>query len=106
MKETTGGSLARFAVRQGVLVNVLFVVCLVAGLYASRNVAVDAYPNVDLDAAAIYTVWIGASPAEIDNLVTARIEDELDVPTFLRRGGHAEDDEDAEQPAFLRRSAD
>jgi cell division protein FtsZ len=35
-------------------------------------------------------------------------EDELDVPTFLRRGGKAEaDDEDErEKPAFLRRSAD
>ena len=33
-------------------------------------------------------------------------EDELDVPTFLRRGGHAESDEEADEPAFLRRSAD
>ena len=32
-------------------------------------------------------------------------EDELDVPTFLRRGGQAEEDEQ-EEPAFLRRSAD
>jgi len=31
-------------------------------------------------------------------------EDELDVPTFIRRGGRAEEDEDT--PAFLRRSAD
>jgi cell division protein FtsZ len=34
-------------------------------------------------------------------------EDELDVPTFIRRGGATEDDEeDRESPAFLRRSAD
>ena len=34
-------------------------------------------------------------------------EDELDVPTFLRRrGGAQEDDEELESPAFLRRSAD
>jgi hypothetical protein len=33
-------------------------------------------------------------------------EDELDVPTFIRRGGHAESDDEAEEPAFLRRSAD
>jgi len=33
-------------------------------------------------------------------------EDELDVPTFIRRGGQADSEEDAEQPAFLRRSAD
>jgi cell division protein FtsZ len=33
-------------------------------------------------------------------------EDELDVPTFLRRGGQAEEEDAAEEPAFLRRSAD
>jgi cell division protein FtsZ len=34
-------------------------------------------------------------------------EDELDVPTFIRRGGAPDDgDEDREEPAFLRRSAD
>jgi hypothetical protein len=34
-------------------------------------------------------------------------EDELDVPTFLRRSRHAGDEEeDRELPAFLRRSAD
>jgi len=35
-------------------------------------------------------------------------EDELDVPTFLRRGGAQDDeeDEDRDRPAFLRRSAD
>ncbi len=34
-------------------------------------------------------------------------EDELDVPTFLRRGAQLEDEEqDLEEPAFLRRSAD
>ncbi len=33
-------------------------------------------------------------------------EDELDVPTFLRRGQLVDDAEDPDEPAFLRRSAD
>jgi cell division protein FtsZ len=33
-------------------------------------------------------------------------EDELDVPTFLRKRGDEDDDEDRDKPAFLRRSAD
>ena len=76
--EGPGRFVARFSVRQAVLVNLLFVVCLIAGTYAARRIPVDAYPNVDLDAAAIFTVWIGASPEEVDNLVTARIEEELE----------------------------
>jgi len=72
------GGWGRFPARHAVLVNILFLVCLVAGILAARRIAVDAYPNVDLDSAAIYTVWLGASPAEIDNLITARIEDEIE----------------------------
>ena len=33
-------------------------------------------------------------------------EDELDVPTFLRRGNKDDEEEDSDEPAFLRRSAD
>jgi hypothetical protein len=34
-------------------------------------------------------------------------EDELDVPTFLRRAGEADgDEEDTDEPAFLRRQMD
>ena len=34
-------------------------------------------------------------------------EDELDVPTFIRRGsGQDDEEEDRDRPAFLRRSAD
>jgi cell division protein FtsZ len=33
-------------------------------------------------------------------------EDELDVPTFIRRGNQNEEEPDTEEPAFLRRSAD
>ncbi|MFQ5427245.1 MAG: cell division protein FtsZ [Gaiellales bacterium] len=46
----------------------------------------------------------GGDPGSDD--FVSPFEDELDVPTFLRRGGHAESDDDAEEPAFLRRSAD
>jgi cell division protein FtsZ len=46
----------------------------------------------------------GDAPAGDDWL--SPYEDELDVPTFLRRGQHVTEDEDADTPAFLRRSAD
>ena len=50
-------------------------------------------------------------PLEVDpidargELISPFEEDALDVPTFLRRGGQAEED-DENEPAFLRRSAD
>jgi hypothetical protein len=46
-----------------------------------------------------------ASPRSGD-LFSPFEEDDLDTPTFLRRSGQAEEDDLAEEPAFLRRSAD
>ncbi|MFQ5845743.1 MAG: efflux RND transporter permease subunit, partial [Planctomycetota bacterium] len=71
-------SLARFATRHAVLFNLLFVVFLLAGGLVARRIPVDAYPDVELDAATIMTVWLGASPEEVDTLVTSKIEDELE----------------------------
>ncbi len=71
-------SLARFATRHVVLFNLLFVVFLLAGGLVAQRIPVDAYPDVDLDAATVMTVWLGASPEEIDTLVTSRVEDEIE----------------------------
>ena len=45
-------------------------------------------------------------PSASDELFSPFPEDELDVPTFIRRGGGSEEEDDKEEPAFLRRSAD
>jgi cell division protein FtsZ len=48
-----------------------------------------------------------SEPARQSDEWMSPFEDELDVPTFIRRGGAPEDgEEDREEPAFLRRSAD
>ncbi len=41
-----------------------------------------------------------------EDLFSPFAEDELDVPTFIRRGNQNEEKLDTEEPAFLRRSAD
>ncbi len=49
-------------------------------------------------------VSASASPRSTDWM--SPFEDELDVPTFIRRGDLPGEEEDSEKPAFLRRSAD
>jgi cell division protein FtsZ len=48
---------------------------------------------------------VGVRPSEASDWMSP-FDDELDVPTFIRRGGHRDEDEEIEEPAFLRRSAD
>ena len=70
-------TLPEFSVRQVVLVNVLFFVCLGAGLVSYLRTPVDFFPLIDSNVAAITTIWPGASAEEVERLVTTRIEEEL-----------------------------
>jgi HAE1 family hydrophobic/amphiphilic exporter-1 len=70
-------SLASFGVRQTVLVNVLFFVCLLGGWAAVNRIPVEYFPNITLNEVVIRTVWSGASAEEVERLVTRKLEDEL-----------------------------
>jgi HAE1 family hydrophobic/amphiphilic exporter-1 len=70
-------TLPEFSVRQTVLVNVLFVVCMVGGWNALSLTEVEYYHDVNLNQVVISTQWTGASADEIERLVTTKIEEEL-----------------------------
>lgn len=70
-------NLPEFSVRQTVLVNVLFVVCMVGGWNALQLTEVEYYHDVTLNSAVITTLWTGASADEVERLITAKLEEEL-----------------------------
>ena len=70
-------TLPEFSVRQMVLVNVLFVVCLVGGWNALQLTEVEYFHDVTLNQVVITTLWTGASAEEVERLVTTKIEEEL-----------------------------
>jgi HAE1 family hydrophobic/amphiphilic exporter-1 len=63
---------------QRVLVNLTFVIVIVAGLFALSRMPVEEYPNVAFDNLEIVTLFPGASPADVERLVTREIEDEIE----------------------------
>lgn len=70
-------TLPEFSVRQTVLVNVLFVVCMVGGWNALQLTEVEYFHDVTLNQVVITTQWTGASADEIERLVTSKLEEEL-----------------------------
>lgn len=70
-------TLPEFSIRQSVLVNVLFVVCVVGGIAALSLTEVEYYHDVTLNQAVITTRWTGASADEVERLVTTKLEEEL-----------------------------
>ncbi|MDC1294712.1 efflux RND transporter permease subunit [Myxococcota bacterium] len=70
-------TLPEFSVRQTVLVNVLFVVCMVGGWNALQLTEVEYFHDVTLNQVVVTTQWTGASADEIERLVTAKLEEEF-----------------------------
>jgi len=71
-------SLPEFSARQVVLVNIVFLLLMLAGIQVARRIPVDMFPDISFNSAEIVTVWRGASPGEVERLLTKKIEDEID----------------------------
>ncbi len=72
-------SVIRFSLKQRVFYNVLFVVLIVAGAFALISLPAERYPNVNFGEVIISTYFPGASPDEVETLVTRKIEEVLEA---------------------------
>lgn len=70
--------LIRFSLKQTVFLNILFVLLIVVGVYAWNVVPVERYPPVNMGQVAIWTIFPGASPADIEAMVTSKLEEALE----------------------------
>ncbi|MFH1829148.1 MAG: efflux RND transporter permease subunit [Pseudomonadota bacterium] len=66
-----------FSIRQPLFVNLLTLMVFVAGILAIINLNRDTFPNVTLDIVAVSTTYPGATPQEVEKLITIPIEKEL-----------------------------
>jgi multidrug efflux pump subunit AcrB len=71
-------SLPRFAVRQPVLINLAFALLIVAGFQTAKRIPIDVFPDISFNTAIVVTPWFGASPGEVERLVTSKLEDEFE----------------------------
>jgi len=70
-------SIARFSIKNAALVNVITIVVFILGLYFSTRLSREVFPSFDFGYITISTSYSGASPEEMENLVTIPIEDEI-----------------------------
>ncbi|TVQ84394.1 MAG: efflux RND transporter permease subunit [Chromatiaceae bacterium] len=71
-------ALVRFTLRQQVLFNLVFVLLMVIGGFLVSDIAVERYPDVNFGRALIETFYPGASPEDVEALVTRKLEDALE----------------------------
>ena len=67
-----------FSLRQTVLFNLVFVLLIVAGAFSLATLPVERYPQVNFGKVIVSTFYPGASPGDVESLVTQKIEEALD----------------------------
>ena len=70
-------SLASFSIKQKVLVNLITIVAIIAGTITALHLQREDFPAVQIDYVFISTIYPGASPLEVEKLITIPIEDTL-----------------------------
>lgn len=72
-------ALIALSLRQKVFFNLLFVILIIAGAFALSQLPTERYPNVHFGEVIISTYFPGASPEEVETLITKELEDALDA---------------------------
>ncbi|MCS7461685.1 efflux RND transporter permease subunit [Paenibacillus doosanensis] len=67
-------NLANFSVNRPVTILMIMIALTILGSIAAPLLPVDLYPNMEIPTATVSTSWSGASPGQVENQVTKRIE--------------------------------
>src|SRR3989339_784849 len=66
-----------FFVTNARVVLLLIIIILIAGIYSFINLPRESNPEVKIPVAMVITVYQGASPADIEELITKKIENKI-----------------------------
>ncbi|MBN1622712.1 MAG: efflux RND transporter permease subunit [Endomicrobiales bacterium] len=69
---------AKFSIEQKVLVNLITLAAIIIGAFITIGMQREAMPSIRIDYAFVHTVYPGASPHEVEKLITIPIEDAIE----------------------------
>lgn len=70
--------MTKFALKNPVSVIVLAVLLFITGLMSFTSMRRESFPEIKIPYIYVTTVYAGANPPEVENLITQKIEDKLD----------------------------
>jgi multidrug efflux pump subunit AcrB len=71
-------SVVRFTLRQQVLFNLIFVLLMLVGIFATMDLPVERYPHINFGRVIITTLYPGASPRDVEALITVELEQAIE----------------------------
>lgn len=77
--------IVRLSVNNSVFVNLLFFLVIAAGVIGALRLPREQFPEVSLDAVMVEVVYVGATAADVEELIIRPIEEELDNVSDVKR---------------------
>lgn len=77
-------SIYKTAVNKPITTMMIFTAVMLFGLYSLTKIPIDLYPDMEIPAVSVMTVYAGASAADIEENVTKLIEDNLTTVDQLK----------------------
>ncbi|MCX7908151.1 MAG: efflux RND transporter permease subunit [Ignavibacteria bacterium] len=77
--------LGKIATQRPVLTTTIILVFVVFGVFAYTSLNLDTFPDVKVPYVTITTIFPGAGPKEVENLITKPIEDEISTISGIER---------------------
>ncbi|MEC4112785.1 efflux RND transporter permease subunit [Myroides pelagicus] len=67
--------IAEISIKRPSIIIVMFIALLLGGIFSYKNLSYELIPKFEINVITVATVYPGASPSEIENTVTKKIED-------------------------------
>lgn len=78
-------SLANVSIKRPIFITCVMIGIMVAGFMSFKKMSIDLYPEVSIPVVTVQTIYEGAGPAEIENLVSRPLEDEISSISGIKR---------------------
>lgn len=69
--------ISEISIKRPSIIIVLFIILILGGIFSYKNLSYELIPKFEVNVVTISTVYPGASPSEIENTVTKKIEDAI-----------------------------
>ena len=73
------------SIKRPSMVIVLFTILLLGGLYSYKQLSYELIPKFEVNVVTVSTVYPGASPNEVENTVTKKIEDAVSTMENIKK---------------------
>ena len=77
--------LAEISIKRPTLIIVLFIILTLGGIFSYSNLSYELIPKFEMNVVTISTVYPGASPGEVENTVTKKIEDAVSSLELVKK---------------------